>query len=84
MIALTLPDGTYNRYKPDRNGIREIYEQIAGYLEPDYACGRNTELVSSQNHMIAADAEGWCELACIGESYEDSRIPGLTISIEEE
>ena len=83
MIALTLPDRTYNRYKQDRNGTREVYEQIAGYLEPDYACGRNLELMSINHHMIAADAEGWCELACIGEEYEDSRLPGLKISIEE-
>ena len=37
MIELTLPDGTFNRYRQDRNGTREVYEQIAGHLEPDYA-----------------------------------------------
>ena len=83
MIELTLPDGTFNRYRQDRNGTREVYEQIAGFLEHDYACGRNLELISEKNHMIAADAEGWCELACIGEHYEDSRLPGLSITVDE-
>lgn len=33
--------------------------------------------------MIAADAESWCELACTGEHYEDSRLPGLSITVDE-
>lgn len=79
MISLTLPDAT--SYILENEDTREVYEHIADFLNPDYAAG-NTEALTAEQHMIAADAEGWCDLACEGDYYEDHRIPGMSISIE--
>lgn len=79
MIQLTLPDGS--SWNLEEEDTREVYEHIADFLNPEYAKG-DTEAFTGAQHIIAADAEGWCELACIGEYYEDPRIPGMSISIE--
>ena len=76
MIELTLPDGSsWNLEKED---TREVYDHIADFLNPEYANG-NTDALTQEQHIIAADAEGWCELACIDDYYEDPRLPGLSI-----
>lgn len=81
MISLTLPDGSsYNIKKED---TWEVYEYITDFLNPEYAKG-NTNALTQEQHIIAADAEGWCELACIGEYYEDPRLPGLSITLYED
>lgn len=80
MIHLTLPNG--NSYKIKKENTREVYERIADYLNPDYAKG-DTNALTQEQHLIAADAEGWCELACIDDYYEDPRMPGLSITIED-
>ena len=80
MIRLKLPNGT--TWDLNNRDTRELYEQIADYLNPEYAKG-NTDALTEEQHQIAADAEGWCELACYDDYYEDPRIPGLAISIEE-
>ena len=79
MIVLTLPDGS--SWNLENEDTREIYDHIADFLSPEYAKG-NAKALTPEQHLIAADAEGWCELASIGEKYEDNRIPGLLISIE--
>ena len=78
MIHLTLPDNSC--WNLDKQDTREVYERIADYLNPDYAKG-DTNALTQEQHLIAADAEGWCELACIGETYEDPRFPGIKIEI---
>ena len=78
MIHLTLPNG--NSYKIKEENTREVYDRIASYLSPLYATGKTNTFTKSQ-HLIASDAEGWCELACIGETYEDPRYPGIKIEI---
>lgn len=80
MIQLCLPNGSSWNLE-DRN-TREVYEHIADFLNSEYAKG-NTGALTQEQHLIAADAEGWCELACICDYYEDPRLPGLSISIEE-
>lgn len=80
MIHLTLPNG--NSYKIKKENTREVYDHIADFLNPEYANG-NTEALTKEQHIIAADAEGWCELACIDDYYEDPRMPGLSITIED-
>ena len=80
MIELTLPNGS--NWSLDDTDTREVYDHIADFLNPEYAKG-NTEALTQEQHLIAADAEGWCELACIGDYYEDPRLPGMSISIEE-
>lgn len=81
MIKLSLPNGS--SWDIEDRDTREVYEHIADFLNPEYANG-NTEALTEDQHLIAADAEGWCELACIDDYYEDTRIPGLSISIEED
>ena len=51
-------------------------------MNPEYAKG-DCDALTQKQHLIAADAEGWCELACLGEHYETPRLPGLSIEIEE-
>lgn len=80
MIRLKLPNGS--SWDLNNRDTRELYEHIADYLNPEYAKG-NTDALTEEQHQIAADAEGWCELACYDDYYEDPRIPGLAISIEE-
>ena len=80
MIHLTLPDST--SWNLENEDTREVYEHIADFLNPKYAKG-NTDALTQEQHLIAADAEGWCELAYIGEHYEDSRLLGLSITIDE-
>lgn len=81
MIKLSLPNGS--SWDIEGRDTREVYEHIADYLNPEYAKG-NTDALTQEQHQIAADAEGWCELACICDYYEDPRVPGLSISIEED
>lgn len=81
MIHLTLPDSS--SWNLDKQDTREVYEHIADFLNPEYAKG-DTNALTQEQHLIAADAEGWCELACICDYYEDPRVPGLSISIEED
>lgn len=73
MIILKLPDGCISQL--DNDDYYSVYDIIAGYLEPDIS------KISPENHQIAADAEGWAELACVGDFYETNSLPGLTISI---
>lgn len=81
MIKLNLPKGS--SWDIEGRDTREVYEHIADYLNPEYAKG-NTDALTQEQHQIATDAEGWCELACISDYYEDPRVPGLSISIEED
>lgn len=80
MIKLSLPNGSF--WNLEELDTREVYDHIANYLNPEYAKG-NTKALTQEQHLIAADAEGWCELACVCDYYEDPRLPGLSISIEE-
>ena len=79
MIHITLPDGS--SWNLENEDTREVYDHITDFLNPEYAKG-NTKALTPEQHSIAADAEGWCELACIGDYYEDRRLPGLSINIE--
>lgn len=76
MIRLNLPNGS--SWNLDGRNTREVYEHIADYLNPDYAKG-DTNALTQEQHLIAADAEGWCELAYVDECYEDPRLLGLSI-----
>lgn len=78
MILLTLPDGS--SWNLENEDTREVYEHIADFLNPEYAKG-DTNALTQEQHLIAADAQGWCELACEGDIYEDSRLPGLSITV---
>lgn len=76
MILLTLPDGKVHEIR--HHDCTDVYRLVAGYLCGDIAH------ISKEDHLAAAEAEGWAELACVGERYEDPDLPGLSIDIKPE
>lgn len=73
MIRLTLPNNRVYDISP--KDCDKVYYLIAEFLCDDI------RTISQEKHQIAADAEGWAELACIGEEYRCSALPGLHIEI---
>ena len=70
MIEITISSVTVDVFGPE-----EVYEFIAEYLCPDISA------IPEEMHMIAADAAGWAEIACVDEIYQDGRLPELTMTI---